>query len=98
MLERGLIMINNYKASFIGREINAIGITYHIIETVSAENREKAILALYEKYDHISNLTIKCSKGDWYEIKPKRIIKRCKEKYQAQRNLFKQNLPKNMDG
>jgi hypothetical protein len=45
--------MKTYIAEFNGREKNAIGITYPIIDKVQAENEEKALIALYEKYDHI---------------------------------------------
>lgn len=46
--------MKTYIAEFNGRLKNAIGITYKIVDKVQAENEEKALLALYEKYEHIS--------------------------------------------
>ena len=48
-----------YKAIFYGCKINAIGICYRIEYIVYAENKKSARLKLYEKYDHITALTLK---------------------------------------
>lgn len=45
--------------SFDGRLLGAIGKTYFISTKVRAENKEKAINELYNKYEHITNLKIK---------------------------------------
>jgi len=47
-----------YKASFTGRTVNAIGIFYPITDTVQGLNKEDAEINLYEKYDHITGLTL----------------------------------------
>lgn len=46
--------MKNYQISFIGRTKGALGITYRIVDTVQAEDEKKAILALYDKYEHIA--------------------------------------------
>lgn len=47
-----------YKATFTGREVGAIGI-FHKIETeVDGENEESARLALYDRFEHITGLTL----------------------------------------
>ena len=51
------IMIT-YKAKFVGRTVGAIGIKYEITTTVTAENKEAAHLALYDRFDHISCLQL----------------------------------------
>lgn len=48
----------DYKCNFIGRTVNAIGITYPIKDTIQANNKEEAHLKLYDKYEHIRLLTI----------------------------------------
>ena len=50
--------MSSYKITFIGRESEAIGITYKITETVEAVTEEAAVLKLYDKYEHISVLNI----------------------------------------
>jgi hypothetical protein len=48
-----------YKAIFTGRTKNAIGIFYQITDTVEGKNEEEARLNLYNKYEHIHQLTLK---------------------------------------
>jgi len=55
--------MKTYKARFYGRTINAIGIFYWIEVEVQGENEEQARLNLYEKYDHISRLTLSEKEG-----------------------------------
>ena len=50
--------MNKYQISFIGRTKGACGIRYGITATVEAENEDKAVLALYEKYEHVMVGTI----------------------------------------
>lgn len=50
--------MRTYTARFTGREVGAIGITYYIVTEVNAENEEKATLALYDRYEHISGLKL----------------------------------------
>ena len=50
--------MKKFKLSFTGREISAIGKTYRIHATIEAETQQAAILKLYEKYDHVTNLTV----------------------------------------
>jgi hypothetical protein len=45
--------------SFNGRLLGAIGKTHFVTTKVIAENKEKAIIELYNKYEHITNLKIK---------------------------------------
>ena len=47
-----------YQASFNGRRQGALGIFYHIFDTVEAENKEAAELKLYEKWEHITRLSL----------------------------------------
>jgi hypothetical protein len=55
--------MKNYRASFTGRKVGAIGITYFIIDYVEAENEEQARLKLYDRYEHITGLKLDdCSK------------------------------------
>lgn len=53
-----------FKITFIGRLAGAIGITYRIVETVEAENDKKAVLKLYEKFEHIHVLSIEKKGGN----------------------------------
>jgi hypothetical protein len=46
--------MKKYEIVFIGREVNAIGITYRIQTIVEAENTDEAKLKLYDNYEHIS--------------------------------------------
>ena len=50
--------MKTFKISFTGRKNGAIGIFYRITEKVKAESKESAINKLYEKYEHITNITI----------------------------------------
>ena len=43
-----------YNCTFIGRKINAIGITYEINDTVEADSIGQARIKLYDNYEHIS--------------------------------------------
>jgi hypothetical protein len=45
-------------ASFVGRKRNAIGIFYPITTEVEGETPEQAELNLYQRFDHISRLTL----------------------------------------
>ncbi len=45
--------MSTYHFDFIGREVNAIGITYPISAAVRAENYDAAVLKLYDKFEHI---------------------------------------------
>ena len=57
--ELKLIALNTYKISFTGRLKGAIGIFYPITDKVQATDEKAAILALYDKYEHISNPKVK---------------------------------------
>ena len=50
--------MKTYRAKFTGREVNAIGIFYHINTTVQGNDEKEAELNLYDKYEHISGLTL----------------------------------------
>ena len=54
--------MTTYNATFTGRTRGAIGKFYPIRTTVSGENKEKARHNLYDRYEHISNLTLKVKK------------------------------------
>jgi ribosomal protein S27AE len=45
----------SYQATFTGRVKGAIGSFQKLVAVTSGETPEAAILALYERYDHISN-------------------------------------------
>lgn len=47
-----------YRIKFTGRTLGAIGIMYPITAEVEAENTEKAILKLYDKYEHIQHARV----------------------------------------
>lgn len=47
-----------YQANFYGRKNGAIGITFPISAIVEGENKEKAEIALYKEWEHISRLTL----------------------------------------
>lgn len=51
--------MKRYTASFTGRKVGAIGITYYIQDWVEAENEEQAKLKLYDKYEHITGLNLR---------------------------------------
>ena len=50
--------MKTYRAEFEGRKSGAIGITYHITDTVKGETPGAAMLALYDNYEHISFLKL----------------------------------------
>lgn len=50
--------MKTYTAIFTGRQVGAIGITYYIVTEVKGENEEKATIALYDRYEHISGLKL----------------------------------------
>lgn len=50
--------MKKFKLSFTGREVTAIGKVYRITATIEAKTEQAAILKLYEKYDHITALTV----------------------------------------
>jgi len=47
-----------YRAKFYGRTKGAIGIFHTISTTVTAPNKDKAHLKLYDRYDHIQRLVL----------------------------------------
>lgn len=47
-----------YYAKFNGRQVGAIGRFHTISTTVEAEDLERAKLALYERYEHITSLRL----------------------------------------
>jgi len=47
-----------YKATFVGRRVNADGIFYPITTTCEGDNQEAARLDLYNRYDHIMHLKL----------------------------------------
>ena len=51
--------MHTYKISFTGHLKGAIGIFYKITDTVQATDEKAAILALYDKYDHIHHPKVK---------------------------------------
>ena len=52
------VAMSKYLAEFIGRKVGAIGITYLIKTVVEADSIEAARIALCERYEHISRLTL----------------------------------------
>ena len=51
--------MKTYRATFYGRQLGAIGSFYPIYDFIDADNEEKARIKLYDKYDHITRLTLK---------------------------------------
>ena len=47
-----------YRCTFVGRKLGALGVCETVFETVDADSPEEARLKLYENYEHISVLTI----------------------------------------
>lgn len=47
-----------YKATFIGRKVNAIGVFHTISAYINGTDEDAARLALYESYEHISRLKL----------------------------------------
>lgn len=45
-----------FRATFHGRLVGSIGITYRIFATVDAKNLEDARIKLSDRYEHISGL------------------------------------------
>ena len=79
--------MKKYQANFTGREVGAIGIFYNISDTVKAENEEDVRLKLYDKYEHISQLTLK-------EIKEKPMSVEARELYLHTKNFYIEELKK----
>ena len=50
--------VKTYRATFTGRKVNATGITYKIETTVRATSKDKARIRLYDRFEHISSLTL----------------------------------------
>lgn len=48
--------MKQYLATFYGRRVGAIGRMYKIQDIVTANDEKSAELALYDKYEHISDL------------------------------------------
>lgn len=48
----------HYRATFKGRQVGALGITYRIAAEVTAANPVLARLALYERFERISGLVL----------------------------------------
>ena len=46
--------LNTYDLHFLGRTIGALGVSSIFVVKVQAENMEKAELALYQEFEHIS--------------------------------------------
>jgi hypothetical protein len=51
--------VRTYVATFIGRQVGAIGKFYGITAHVEARNEAEATLSLYDRYEHISQLELK---------------------------------------
>jgi hypothetical protein len=49
----------SFKISFMGRLIGAIGVTEYITDFRNAYDKESAIKALYNKYEHIEVISVK---------------------------------------
>jgi hypothetical protein len=63
-----------YKAAFTGRTVGAIGIFYPITATVEAKDKQAAETKLYDRYEHIQQLTLtrvrcnRCSRKAWFTL------------------------------
>ncbi len=53
--------MKKYKFHFRGRQSGAIGIFYEISETYKADSLSEAKSLLYEDYEHIGQLSVKCN-------------------------------------
>lgn len=51
-----------YIAKFKGREVGAIGIFHQIQDVAFGDNEEEARLSLYDRFEHITGLTLKETK------------------------------------
>lgn len=61
-----------WRAKFIGRKANAIGITYPIETIVTADDTEQARLELYRMgYEHITRLSLELLGGLCSNLKSK---------------------------
>ena len=60
MKDRDIDMRNSrkYRARFNGRVDGAIGITYSISTEVEGDSVQDAMMNLYRRYEHISNLEL----------------------------------------
>lgn len=50
--------MNKYNATFSGRKVGSIGITYVIQTTVDGIDKDDATINLYKDYEHISGLSL----------------------------------------
>lgn len=73
-----------YNATFIGREVGAIGISYNITATVEGANEEAARLALYDRYEHILGLQLKAV--ETVKIDPAKLNRRERQALQELRH------------
>lgn len=48
-----------YRAHFFGRVKGAIGLFYEVETTVEADSPEHAARRLYERYEHLSGVTVR---------------------------------------
>ena len=45
--------MERYVIRFVGRHKGAIGTSYRLIATVEADDREHAVLALHDRFEHV---------------------------------------------
>lgn len=50
--------MKTYQINFNGRSVGAIGLTYPRTMRVKAKSEHKAILKVYEVFEHLSNIKI----------------------------------------
>lgn len=56
-MDSGAYEMKTYKVMFYGRTAGALGVCYWIEDIIEAPNMESIRLALYDKYEHITNLS-----------------------------------------
>lgn len=54
----GKPLYQNYKFSFEGRKLGSIGVTHFNVYTVKDKSQKNAELALYKKFEHITDLKL----------------------------------------
>lgn len=87
--------MNTYLLTFIGRKIDAIGAFYPIVTEIKAESKEDAILKLYTKYEHVTNLTT--YDKPWYYITSESTLETMEEELDFEQECKTYLNQKNID-
>ena len=50
--------MKKWEASFVGRQVGAIGVFHRIVAEAVGDTEEEARLSLYDRYEHIHHLAL----------------------------------------